>query len=579
MSRRRRGGLIDGAGGEAGDEIEILDLDASRRHVEAEIVESDQRDSSSRVAILGALVVGGLAMLGVVTAGNTPAPEPPAPSVTIPPDPVTVEEIDRAAEIAELEATYGVEIGDGPGLVWDLVVWNINTNEFRWIDDGFVGQDGSTEWTIRPGVLGPSIGQRQSPELEYPGYAMRLVDGARLLVPEVAAPDHIIALVGDRDPVRFDLPPPEVLPATELVTARRGWFNGVVVDEQIVTTGFQQFEVNREAMALRTGRDLTGIDWFELAGDRLRLNEAGPAGGTYADPIIFDDVGFTEDERADLMLLESWESEAVSLSIADGSVEPVPLDFTDFSQPLRTSTGVALLWNDEDFQTWLSSSTDGLTWSTSPFERDGYLSISGATLYSFPFDGSTMRRSSDGRTWQRTRAPFASSFNSLAIDDVLVVVDDPGFGPTNDDTLVEINTDDYDLTITGAGRTFELTDPLTGEIVLSGSIDDSASGAAFDPFGVGLAISDPDSGEELLSIPQGALLQAYAQAQEWPTPEVAMSRWDRTADDPEWNIQPIDALFSDAIRVQFIPGDGYLLAIATTPTGYRYYVARTTREP
>lgn len=582
MSRRRRGGLIDGAGGEVGDEIEILDLDAPRSQVDAQIVEIDPSDSNSRVAILGALVVGGLAMLGVVTAGNTPAPEPPAPSVTVPPDPATVEETDRATEIAELEATYGVEIGDGPGLVWDLVVWNISTNEFRWIDDGFVGQDGSTEWTIRPGVLGPSIGQRQSPELEYPGYAMRLVDGARVLVPEGAAPDHVIALVGDRDPVRVELPPGRVVPSTELITIQRTWFDGVAVDEQLVIAGFESVNVDIPALATRTGRDLSDVVYVEVSTDRLRLADGNGNSNESLQPILFADVQFTEEELADLRLSNSsWGSELLTIDLVTNTISVVALDDPQWIDTIgRTSNGIALSWGDQSGQGWLSTSADGLTWSTAPLDLGSQVSFSGTTMYAFPFSARTMRRSSDfGRTWQRTRTPFISSFNSLAIDDILVIIDDPGSRATNDETLIEIDADDYDLTITGAGRTFELTDPLTGDIVLSGSIDDSASGAAFDPFGVGLAISDPESGEELLSIPQGTLLQAYAQAQEWPTPEVAISRWDPSADDPEWNIQPIDVLFSDAVRVQFIPGDGYLLAIATTERGYDYYVARTTREP
>ena len=579
MSRRRRGGLIDAAGGsDTGDDIEILDLDAARQPLDHEVIEVDPSGSRSGGAALAAVLVGGLAMLGVITTGNTPAPEPPAPSITVPPDPAALEEAEREAEVAELEATYGVEIGDGPGLVWDLVVWNIDTNQFQWIDDGFVGQNGETEWTIRPGVLGPSIGQRQSLELEFPGYSMQLVDGARLLVPEGDAPDHLLAVIGDREPIRFEFPPLDFVPSTDLVNVKRSWFSGVVVDDQLVLTGFQAIDVNREALSARTGRDLVGVDWFELSGDQLRLNEVGPGGDSYGDPIIFDDVGFTEDELADLRLLESWKGETFSLNTVTGSIAPVPLDLADVgSQALRTATGIALLWSDEDLQTWLSSSTDGVTWSTVPFENNGRLSISGSTLYSFPFDGSTMRRSSDaGRTWQRTRTPFGARFNSLAIDDILIIVDDPGTGPTDDAATVQINTDDYDLTITGAGRTFELTDPTTGDSILSGSIDDSASGIAFDPFGNGLALSDPVSGEELLSIPQGALLQAYAQAQQWRTPDVAFSKWDPAADDPEWSIQPINALFPNAIRVEFVAGDEYLLAIATTARGYDYYVARTT---
>lgn len=577
MARRSRGGLIDAAEPGGGEAIEILDLDAPFDDGGSEVLELNGGDSPSRARGLAAVVLGGLAMLGVVTTGNTPAPEPPAPSVIIPPTPADIAEQERAAEIAELEAIYGVRIGDGPGLIWDPVVWNIDTTEFRWIDDGFVGQNGDTEWTIEPRTLGPSISQRQSLEIAYAGYSMVLVDGARLMVPQLSTEDHLIALVGERDPVRFELPPLAFAPTTDLVTVDRAWFGGVVVDEQIVVAGYQAVSVDRDVLGARTGRDVSAIDWFEVSGDRLRLRSPG---GGYDDPILFDDVGFTDDEIADFQLIEQYQAVVLSLNLLSAGVEAAPLELSDFNGPIvKAPAGVGLTWTDEDGQGWLSTSDDGSIWSTGPFEQNGFLSFSDATLYSFPFGGSSdLERSTDlGRTWQSTRRPLGWSFNNAAIDDTLFVAETQSI-EVGDPFSIAVN--DYNVTVDDLGRSYEVIETATGEVIASRQVEPRGGfSRAFSVYAEGITVNDPDSGEKLLTITQGALLQAYSDAIGLAPPEVAMTRWDRSDDDPKWLIQPVAELFDDAVRVNFVPGDEYVLAIVTTTRGYDYYVARTAASP
>lgn len=542
MPRRRRGGVseagLDGGGLPTSDNrIEILDPETLFDDRPAEVVESESNDSNSSFAILAGLIIGGVALFGVVTAGNTPAPEPPAPSVTVPPDPIDEAEAIRAAEIAELEATYGVEIGDGPELRWQRVVWNIDATDVRWVDDGFVGYNAETEWTIRPSLVGPTVSQRENLAVEYPGYQLQPVQGARLLLPISDTPDHLLVAVGETDPVRFELPlvnPPE----PGLVRTAQTWADGLALDDRLLLTGFFSF-------------DESDID--EALGD-----------------------GFSEVSRLGVPA-------ALMFDLVGGSVEEIPLDGLQAPGSInRTNNGAAISWADRAGQSWISSTSDGSVWSTTPSSAEGNLWFVGPRLYSIPTgELRSIRRSNDvGRTWQRTRRPFVASSAGLAVDDVLIVSENqPELMPLQPASIntddVSINTDDYVVTITGAGRSFELTDPTTGELVLSGAINDSATGVAFDPFENGLSIADPESGDELLSIPQGALLQAYAEASNLDAPEIAFARWATDADDPEWFIQPIDALFNDAVRVDFEVGVDHVLAIVTTTRGVDYYLTST----
>lgn len=581
MARRPRGGLIDDVpdhrpGADPADAIEILDLNPLPQRSSTEVLAVEPSGSGSGLAKLAVAAVGAVVALGVVTAGNTPAPKPPAPSVTIPPTTLPAEEVERAATIAELEATYGVEIGDGPDLAWEPVIWNIGTTEFAWIDDGFVGDNGETEWTIRPSLLGPSIGQRQSLSLEYPGYSVVLVEGARLLLPTVS--DHMLVAIGDQDPVRVDFPALDTVATSELIVPVRYLSSGVAVGDRVVIAASTALEIDLEAFSVRVGRDLSNVASVQVLPDRVRFAERdGPL-----EAILFDDVGLTPSELTDLGLVDNWVqgvwSADVSAGAGVGGFEPLAVDDVHAVRSVtRTDTGAALTWYDETGQLWLSTSTDGEVWSTGPLMIVDTLSFSGPRLYDVATDDSrSIRRSPDqGRTWQSTFRPFEQSVEALAIDDVLVVLRSPSLAI--DSPSMSLEVDDYDVEISAAGRLFELIDRSSGETVFRGTIDDSASGVAFDPFGAGLAISDPETGDELLSVPQGALLRAFAEAGGAESAELAVTRWEVDQDDPEWRIEPLIDVFHDAVDAVFVPGDGHLLAVVTTSTGTNFYVAETAR--
>ncbi len=577
MPRRRRDGLIEGAPED--DEVEILDLDTPLDATDDDVIVSEPAATLSPLAVLAGGMVAVVALFGLVTAGNTPAPEPPAPSITVPPEPVSAEEAALAAEIAELEATYGVEIGPGPDLDWERVVWNIGTNDFQWVDDGFVGHDAATEWTIRPTMIGVTVSQSDNLALEYPGYFMQLIEGARLLVPEDGAADHVLVVVDDRDPVRFELPAVGNAPTSDLVTPVRWWWDGLLIDDQLVLAGVHSLEIDMDALGIRSGRDLSVFDTVAIGNGELRPRVSSGDQDPSVEPIAFEDIGLSEAELDDLLRTntESGRSHLLSLNLNSSGVETVDINgLIRVGTVARTSTGWAVTWIGRDAQQWLTTSTDGTTWSTKPISgAQGDVWFSGSRIYSFPVGApGSIRRSGDlGRTWQRSRRPFASSFDNLAVDDLLIVAEETQALISDEPAIIV--TDDYVVTITGAGRSFELSDPATGEVVLSGTLDDSATGLAFDPFGQGLAISDPASGDQLLTVPQGALLRAYAEAGNSEPSKIAITRWTEGSSDPEWRIQSVDEVFNAAVEVEFTVGDGHVLAVVATTQGVDYYVAST----
>lgn len=499
MPRRRRGGVID-AGREPGgeqrsDDIEILDLDSLHNRPEQETIETEPPGSLSGLAVLAGLVIGGVALFGVVNTGNTPAPEPPAPSVTIPAEPIDPQEAALAAEVAELEATFGVEIGDGPDLRWGRVVWNIGTDRFTWVDDGFVGHDGITEWTIRPSMVGPSVLERESLELAYPDYELQHIEGARLLIPVRGETDHMLVIAGDRDLVRFDLPVLENPPTTDLVRLVRFAWDGVVVDDHAIVASYHYPQVDLEVLGDRVGRDLSEFDFVAIGENQLLLRIINEVSDE-ADVIDFVEAGFTPAEIAELQRInnEPGQSETLALDLVSGDTELIPIAELQWTQAVaEVANGAAMAWIDLDDQAWLSTSADAVAWSTRPLSLDdGSVWFSDSRMYTFPASGRSIRRTDDlGRTWQRTRRPFTTVSNSLAIGDVLVVTATPRAG-------------------------------------------DNA----------GLS-------------------------------EIAVARWDTAADDPEWSIQPIADLFNDAVSVEFVPGDGHLLARVTTTRGIDYYMTST----
>lgn len=417
-----------------GNEIEILDPDNLFAEPGTEVVESEPATSLSPLAVTAGLIVATVAAFGVVTAGNTPAPEPPPPSVTAPPATIPPEEAALAAEVAELEATYGVEIGDGPALNWQRLVWNIDVDRFQWVTDGFVGDNGETEWTIRPSMVGPTVSQRDSLEATYPDYEVQLVEGARVLVPRTGAADHVLVTTEGRDLLRVELPAFENAPASELVRSRRVILDGVVDGERLVLSSLLMLEVDLDALGERVGRDLSDFE-FVAIGERGLLPRDTAAFDEPAEPIDFDEAGFTEAERTDLLRIndEASRPEVLALSLVSAGFEVVPLPDLQWAQNVSlVSNGVAVAWMDADDQNWLSTSSEVGIWSTRPLAvDDGDVWHSGSRMYTFPGSGRSIRRSNDvGRTWERTRRPFVSSVNALAIDDVLIVAEEP---PANGD--------------------------------------------------------------------------------------------------------------------------------------------------
>ena len=428
--------------------VEILDIEPSEATAPWPDEAVERGGGPNRWIGVVLVAAGVLATVGLVTAGNSPAPAPVDQSVTVPAtevpttegptteEPTTTTDTVRVLTLAEREEFYGVEIGVGPELIWQPVIWTIGTDEFRWIDGGFVGDDGQTEWTIRPGVLGPDIAQRQSLALSFPEYDLSLVDGGWLLQPREQPFDHVLVIAPGAEPVRIELPP-----------------------------------IERNTDWLDTRRFVRGA----VIGDRAVLVTA---------------TSTTRDETIPTVVSVH--------SMTDGSSEVLPIEPRLLEGPRRTSSGLAFAWlAGPDARFWATD--DGVEWAEygdlDPWSTD----VTSAGLFELdPFRASLRFSTDDGATWTRTNAPATSPRQvQLGVEPVPQAMVD-------------------------------------GVVVM---VVESRNGPA--------------------------------------TRQLASVRWDGAAPDPEWQIEPIADVFSDATDVDFFEGDGYVLAMAATPTGPDFYVAAT----
>lgn len=498
MTRRRDDGLLVEPG--SGSEVEILDPVAAPSSTEADDSDTLGPTKNPWPSIwpaFGAVLVAGLAILTLSVAGNTPAPEPPAPSVTTPRNELSETERRR------LEAAYGVRVGDGPGLMWEPVDWEIDSTDFQWIDDGFVADDGITEWTIRPGLMGPNIGQRQSLLVTYPNYRLLPAQGARVLAPREQPIDHLLVFGFGDGPVRLELPVPDE-PLTDLLRSEL-FIDIAVIDATAVALIGQFSTMDSEALSLRLGREMGDIDFVEILGDELYLFRDGSR-----ESMSLDGITLSETELELLqnpLVLAEPNPEIVRFDLTTGAVETIPVSFDMSSGELqRVGDRFVLEWADDLAANNRSMSFSGQSWSTKRGTEDPYTVVGDEShLYGLSPGELRITRSIDGgSTWRRTTNPLRNG-TFLVVDDVIVLRD-------------------------SGGRAVRGEDPL----------------AAFDAAGV------------------------------LTTTLIAMTRWKDGEADPAWRIEEATDMFgSDVASLDFVAGEGHVLAVVGTSNGPQFYLVAT----
>ncbi len=306
----------------------------------------DDESAPSRVIGLVAALVAVLAVWALAMDRSDTAPPPTTP----PPAPEEPE--------PELPAPT---VSDGPGLRWERIMWNIGTNDFRWIDGSFVGDDGTTEWRVVPSIIGPTIGQRQSVLVERPGYRIVDAHGARVLAPDLDQPDHLLFLDGDDTEVRVDLP---VTPGVTELVVRVDQIQAAVSGTTAVVAVQQQDRVDQAALSERIGRPLDDLLAVRVFDDRLSIlvDGASPGDPAQAVDVSYDDVSFTATERAALAAhRDSVELFAVDLT--DGSIGPAGFVPDAIESLSAAGDRFVLEWFTSTPPAFVSTSTTGRSWS------------------------------------------------------------------------------------------------------------------------------------------------------------------------------------------------------------------------
>lgn len=553
---------------EVSDDIEILDDESAPVH-SLDLVETGSNNRWAAVAASALAVSAGLFVVGV---GNSPAPLQP-PEVIIDEAPAEAEQ--PLTEREQLEDQYGVAIGDGPELDWQRIGVDTNARYWRWDTGSFRSDNGTTEWRIELGGSSRQVSERPSPHVDNPGYSSARMVGGSLLVPDDPTPDHLLVISDERDDVRLEIPP-SGQPSVTSLTKASVWFYGAIIGNQIVINRSIFTEVEVAELAARTQRDLTGVVHVYVGSSQIDLYTNGPGPGP--EPILLAESGLSGEEIDELRSIGQPFGDVFTADLTTGESRSVDLlDFEYNNDLLIGLEGELILgWTDQGGVSWLSTTRDGLAWSTERRGVSRWLVNSGSQLFDFNTQGSSISRSVDGETWNLTPVPIPETQRAVAGD--VIVLGESWNRYETSGVSIETGSDEYQLSMFDGGERFELRGQSPfGDPLLAGWTFDPQSGATWDRATHDLVFIDPRAGEELLRISGHAVESAVALLN--PMDQMALTRWPVDAANPEWLIaSPRDFFGAGTLRAEFVSGDKYLLAIITTVDGYELYVADTAQQ-
>lgn len=549
------------------DNVELLDVEPGS------VVQTDHLEtaSSNRMGAAIAAVVAIAAAVLVIGVGNSPSPPSAPPDPAIDEDPAEIER--PLTEREQREADFGVAIGEGPGLVWQRVETDSNARYWRWTDDGFKGDNGETEWSIALDESGPTVTKRPSPLIEYPDYRLARLEGGDLLTPDVPQPDHLVVVVEGREPVRVEITS-STEPSPSGLTEANVWFYGAIIGDRLVVNRSNYLEINIAELEARTQRDLTDVAHLSVENDQIVLFSSGS--GPIPEPIPLTETDLTEEEVDELRNIGQPIGELLTADLLTGEVQNLDLADFEYLNDLLIGLDDELIlgWTDQGGRSWLSTTVDGVTWSTERRAMSRWLVNSGTQLFDFDSQNSMISRSIDGgESWDVTQVPLAETQRTVAGDVVVLGASWNQYGSSG--VSVETGSDQLGLIVFENGQRFELRGPSPfGDPLLTGWTYDPASGAEWDWITNELVFTDPRTGEELLRVSGHALESAVAF--ENPMEQMALARWPSDISNPEWLVtSPVEVFGEGSLRVEFTPGDQYVLAITTTVDGYELYVADT----
>lgn len=508
----------------------------------------------------GALVVG---------VGNS---EPPvdAPPLTIDEEPPEVDP--PLTEQERREAEFGVELGEGPGLEWQAIDLDIEIKQWTWADGRFIADDGATEWSIALDRDRPTTIEQASVRALYPDYRPQRLDGGRLFAPPMPIPDHLIVIPDGGELIRIDLPDVIEPSTTDLITST-AWFSGAIIEDRLVLAMSAFFTIDIATLGQRTSRDLSSVVYAAVIDNRVELYPIGT--GRVPEPIPLADLGVSESEIMALTRLDQTNTHVMSVALDDGEVQPAAFDDLEYVNDLLIDLEGQLLlgWDDGGGLSWVSTTTDGVTWRSERRATTRWLVNSGTQLFDFNTQGALVSRSSDGETWNITNSPLGDSPRTVAGD--VVALGRPWDGDASIGGVpVETGDPLLYLVLFNDGRRFELRGPDPFGPVVSGWIDNPWSGARRDPNTNELVFIEPRTGDELLRVAGHDADAATAEFN--PLENVALARWPIDVADPEWLVtSPTDLFGPGALDVEFVAGHQQILAVVTTADGYELHLADT----
>lgn len=575
VSAMNHGAMSGGALDEATAEIEFIDEGTlgSPKTVADHVSSSPGANRVGAAIAIAIAVVAGFVVFG--TGDNEPRATPPDTTARETNESATSEP--KLTEQEQAEADFGVAIGDGPGLAWHPVGSSANSEWARWSSGGFVIDNGSVEQTIRLVDEVVTVTETASPQLAHPGYQVQTVGDAQLIVPSEPLPDHFVLLRDDHEPARFDIPPLTDLPEGDLIETNV-WVYGAIVGDRLVLNISTSASVDLDAIEARTGRNLDGAAGAWADFDHLELY--GPGSDTF-EPINFVDEGFTEAEITQLKLTNNHSSSLASFDLITRTTELDPLPDLEFLFDLTSRADGRLLvgWIDDNRTEHVSSTTDGIDWTTESTTNSRSFEDSGTHPYNHNGPGLFLERSGDGgSTWQSTRVPLPDTPRAVADDVIVLGRPWNGIAP-GEAVAVETGSERHQLLLFEDFQRFELHDTWPfGEPLLTGWVHDARGPATWEHPTNELVFTNPDTGTEILRLPGHAITAAFA-AQN-PMKHMAITRWPADTVDPEWLVTSPQEVFGDAaLSVNFIAGGHQILAVVTTAEGFDLFITDVSAQP
>ncbi len=539
-------------GFETDDEIELLGVAWPEDTAESAETLTTGRSKGNVVLVLGALVVVAFAVAALGSDSTRDAG--PSTPTTIPPTssaPPSTEALVPDRPVAQ--------IGGGPELVWQRVEFDFDATDFEWVEDGFLGQAGESDYVLGSnGTL--TVSESRSAAGEAP-----IRSSARVRGDGTDNPSELTFVGLEQERV-------DVIPM-------------VIPDSDLVDVGVR-LAVERkgdQVLILQTLRGVLDVErfneQFDIDDPLISSLMVSPSAVIVSgdDGVETLPIEGLELSAADLVALRTIEEPVHQLSVAEvngtATLVEVDLDRIDWIAAIGDDfvVGGAELRRSADGMNWQQTGVDtprfgGLL----PPGPDGVM-----VGLAFDADQNLVTTSADGaRTWDDVPSPLTNVWQFSSVAPVIAITGwmDEAFVPSP--AGWSVLTPAFELRVGADDDSFALL-TRSGTPLLSGFSRDPSSGFRFAPGSDDIWFVDPTTDVEIARFPRLLFAAAFAASRTLDGQPQLIALADVSRGDPiEWSLTRVNELFGpEALAVDFIPGDGWFLADVTTMTGRELYLA------